>query len=45
MTAIQVIMTIAFIIATLGWMVGVYNNYKESKKKSRWFDPHDQIYH
>lgn len=36
----------AFVGVTI-WEMGkkVAKDYKESRKKSRWFDPHDFIYH
>lgn len=45
MTLIQAVFGIFFFAASTGWALGVYQNYLESKKKSRYNDPHDQIYH
>ena len=43
MGALQVVMVVAFIIASLGWVVGVWSEFLKSRKKSRYYDPHEDI--
>lgn len=41
MTAIQIILTLAFVAATVGWVARIWKLYKESRSKSRYHDPND----